>query len=446
MALYLHKQMKDFIGEHILFDPKDKVLLAVSGGIDSMAMAHLFLKAGYTFGIAHANFQLRGKDSEDDEALVKQWAEDHHIPFHTHRFDVAAEMEAKQISLQMAARELRYNWFNELTRAHSYQYIATAHHKNDSAETILLKLVKGAVLEGLHGILPKQGNIIRPLLFAEKHEIVAYASEHGIAYREDASNSSDKYQRNLVRNKVIPLLEQINPDIAETLTEAARHREQIEQSYRELCKAIWAKAVHTEGNSITLPISNIHLYKVNAAMLHVFFDAYGFQFGQMEDLMASLKETESKLYLSTTHRLIKEREEIVLIPLEAEQQPVSINQIPTEVVYDGFRFEFEIIQTSDIKDFKQANIAYLDLARIKLPLTIRPWLTGDAFIPFGMRGRKLVSDLLTDMKIPYHIKAKQPVLASGDLILWVCGIRIHDHFKVEPGTEKCLKVRLFKES
>lgn len=442
------KQFLSFIEENDLFHRKeDKILLTVSGGVDSVVMAIAFAETGLKFGIAHCNFGLRGAESDGDEAFVKALAEKLEVSFFVKRFDTKLFAGTNKLSTQMAARELRYNWFEEIRKEHNYNYIATAHHKNDVAETILLNLVKGTVLKGLHGIKPRNNTIIRPLLWAEKVEILQFANEQKIKFREDSSNIENKYQRNLIRNEIIPLLKKINPEVVNTLCQNAQPRLQIEEWLGNQAKELFYKLFKKEENGIfKCSVDELKKAGINEAVFYQMLEDFGFSYSQIKDLFRLLDETEHKRFHSSAYRLIKERNEIIITPLNMEknQQDTEISFLikneNTIAEFNGRNLSISTITPEEIAGLKNPDLAFLDVSKLTFPLKIRRLQKGDYFYPIGMKGKKKLSDYFTDIKLSALEKEKQLLLISGDDIAWIIGKRIDARFAVTESTRQVLKL------
>ena len=427
-----------------LFQPTDKVLLAVSGGKDSIAMLHLFVAAKFNIGVAHCNFQLRDKAADEDELFVQQTCQQLNIPFHSIRFDTINYAEKNKISTQMAARELRYNWFEEIKTTHHYHSIATAHHQNDVAETMLINLTKGSGLSGLHGIKAKNNNVIRPLLCFTSDEIQQYISKHQINYREDQSNASVKYVRNKIRHEVLPKLAEINPNIIETLNETARHFSATENILMQKIETEKKCCFTTEKEMIKINITYLQQLHPLATYLYYFLSPYHFNFDDCEQIVLSLDGNSGKQFFSTTHQLIKDRAFLLLSPkTEKEPEPIIIHTI-NDFSKSPINITFELI-TNKNTTFKTAkNIAYLDADKIAFPLCFRKWKEGDRFAPFGMKSKKKLSDYFIDEKFSIPEKKTTWLLTDkNDNIIWVINSRIDNNFKVNSTTKTILLLETF---
>jgi len=432
-----------YLGKQDLCRKNDRILIAVSGGIDSMVLLDLFYRGGYDLGIAHCNFQLRGKDAEDDESFVKQKARELSVPFYLKRFDTESYSSEHGISIQMAARDLRYEWFEKIRKEEKYDHLATAHHLNDDIETSLINLFRGTGLQGLTGIPVRQGHVIRPLLFAGKAQIEAYADTKKIAFREDRSNLELKYQRNLIRNRIIPLIEKINPGFISTM---ASNQERLADSLHVI--GYWLKQhenqyLKKEGDHLYFDREFFH--QVNSAVfLHEALKKWGFRYDQCRDILKRHHPGSGALYFSWTHVLNVDRDYLLLSPIREDDDITGHWPEEKSELETGFgSFRKEIVGKEAVKEIRSAaspQVQFFDLDALKFPLQIRSWRQGDWFIPLGMKGKKKLSDFMIDEKIPVNLKQRIPVLLSGDAIVWVVGYRIDDRFKIIPGSNQILKI------
>lgn len=434
---------KKFVRDKNLFSPADTILLGISGGVDSVVMAYIFKTAGYRFSIAHCNFQLRGDESNDDEMLVRELAKKYEVPFHCKRFDTVNYAKDNKLSLQMAARELRYNWFEELRNAHGYCCIAVATHKDDEIETMLINLTRGTGIAGLHGIMPKQGNVIRPMLFATRAVIERYAKKYKLPFRNDSSNLSDKYIRNKLRNHIVPVLMSINPGLKETMARSIEHFRDVETIYRNAVEK--QRMLITEQRPDGLHFSLEKLKKIEPlrTYLYEFLRPYNFKEDVVEQIETSLDGVSGKQFFSSSHCLIKDREALIVFPLQQPDKLTGIIHRGTRSLNVPLKLVLKVRNAKDITILKSPDIAYLDYSLLDFPLIVRRWQKGDRFVPVGMKGRKKISDFLIDSKVPLHIKDNIFVLiTAGGEIVWIVGLRIDDRFKVTGKTKKVLSVIL----
>ncbi len=386
-------EFKEYISKNHLLTREENVLLAVSGGIDSMVMTHLFISAGFKTAIAHCNFQLRGSESDEDERFVKGFAETNDIQFYAQRFDTTGFAEERGISIQMAARELRYRWFEELREKNGYKCIAIAHNLNDNVETFLINLSRGSGIAGLTGMKLKHKYIIRPLLFASRVAISGYCRLNSINYREDRSNSETKYTRNKIRHKILPLFEEINPSFETTIIETAERLEEINEIVSARFAEVREKVSVLHPDKTVFRISLLKELSPLNTLLFELFRPYGLGSDQVDDLVNLFKaRTGSKLFTGT-HRIIKNRNELIAIK---NHENISDSFVIT-VIKDLEDFpgctEVKILNTG--KGFKipeSQNIGCFDAGKVLFPLIIRRWKHGDSFYPLGMKQKKKLSD------------------------------------------------------
>lgn len=428
-----------FVSSNELFSKKDKVLLAVSGGIDSVVMCHLFADAKIGFGIAHCNFNLRGQESDDDEAFVKQLAKKYDAAFHTMRFDTGAFAKEKDISIQMAARELRYTWFEEIRKNNKYHCIAVAHHKGDVTETMLINFIRGTGIQGLHGILPKQNKIVRPLLFTNRDELAAYAKQHKLQHREDSSNASDKYLRNNIRLNIIPELKKINPSIENTMNETAHRLGQTESVLKKLIEDCKKEVMKKDKGATSISIKKLQEYTPVEFYLYELVKDFKFNGDTVKNIVAALKGGSGKMFYSATHSLLIDRENLIIHGLikkgsHAYSFTKDADEIKTPLPIRLKRSE----RSKTFKAPASKNIACFDLDKISNTLSIRKWKDGDSFIPIGMKGKKKLSDFFIDNKFSLHDKENTWLMLSGNEIIWVIGHRVDDRYKITDATKQLL--------
>jgi tRNA(Ile)-lysidine synthase len=427
-----------------LSSAKKKGLLAVSGGIDSMVLCDLFHRSGFPFAIAHCNFGLRSAESNADAEFVKQAAVKYGVPFFSKTFNTAKYAADKNISIQLAARELRYAWFEEVRTANQFAFIATAHHLNDNIETIILNLIRGTGIRGLRGIPERQGRIIRPLLFASRQEIELYQQQNKLEYREDSSNANDRYTRNKIRHLLIPLMKEINPSLENTLAEKIELFTEIENLYEhkaaQQAKLLFLKRKH----EIYIPILKLKKIKHAATVLYEYLKDYGFNAEHIEDMLSSLDGTPGKQYISDKARIIKDRRFFILTSLAAKHEGLQlIQESDTEIAFAGQQLRLDIVSAKDLKISAHKSHAFLDYAKLEFPLVLRPWKDGDYFYPFGMKlKKKKLKKFFVDEKIPRNEKEKIWVIESGQKIVWVIGYRIDERLKVDAKTQRVLRVQV----
>ena len=438
------KTFQNFIEKENLFQSEEKVLLAVSGGVDSVVLCHLFHQAKFDFGIAHCNFQLRKNDSDEDAIFVKKLADDLQVPFFKIAFDTNKYVEENKLSIQVAARNLRYDWLEKIRSENDFQYIATAHHLDDSLETVLYNFTKGCGIRGLHGILPKVKKIIRPLLFSHKKEIMLFAKKHEISFREDASNATDKYARNNIRHHVIPVLEKINPSLPKTVAENIQRLQETEQLFNYAITLLQKEITEQRGEQLFIHLEKLKATPAPSTLLFEILQPFNFNNRQVTQMIDSIDNQVGAIFHSATHQVLLDRYFFIV---KKETQPTD-NQIiiyknDTQINFPEGQLSFEI--ETELPDFLsiEKTVACFDLGKIKFPLTLRKWEAGDYFHPIGMHGqKKKVKKFLTDLKLNRFEKEDTWVLESEGKICWVIGIREDERFKIDDGTVSFLKVSI----
>ncbi|RPH33477.1 MAG: tRNA lysidine(34) synthetase TilS [Bacteroidales bacterium] len=426
----------DFIRSNNLVSASDEILLGVSGGVDSMVMLTLFRKAGFKVSVAHCNFSLRSDESDGDEQLVAYECEINGINLHRIKFETESYAEEHKLSIQVAARNLRYDFFNRLCVDFGYTKIAIAHNRDDVAETVIFNLTRGTGLKGLSGIKMINGKVIRPLLFASRDDITRYAVQNAVSYRDDSSNLSTKYARNRIRHNVLPELEQLNPSAKKAIAETANHVHESWSLVEDYLSNLKAKLVKQENNRILFDIQGLSNEKYSKLFLFEELGAYGFSYDTLEQVVASIHGQSGKIFYSSSHQLLRDREFIILT--ERKETDHSIVQIDKDCKSMNYpiNLRFDLFENSDSFAIQRdSSIAALDFDKLTFPLKLRPWQPGDRFMPFGMDKFKKVSDFLIDQKISLVEKDQIYVLTSKDEIVWVVGKRIDDKFKVTPETK-----------
>ena len=442
--MFLLEEFDKYIAENQLFTHDDKVLLTVSGGVDSMVLMSLTAAAGYRFGVAHCNFQLRGAESDEDELLVEREAKRYGAEFYNIRFDTEAEMERTGESMEMAARRLRYAWFAELCNEHGYNVIAIAHHVNDSIETFFINMLRGTGLRGLTGITTRADRVVRPMMFATRKEIHDYAVAHKIPFREDSSNRSTKYLRNKVRLGVIPMFKDINPQFTTIMRRNISRLSQAQSFINAAMDLIKRSVLHHDGDVDRLNTSAIdNLLPRNFVIYEILSSEYGFKGDVVDALCRALDSgATGRRFYSPNRVAVVDRGDILIMPItEDDECEVIVEKGCVRSYIGGNVLYYEYIDIDFVETFDMGeNVALLDGHKLKFPLRLRRWRDGDWFVPLGMSGRKKVSDYLTDKKVSLVEKSRQFVLLSGDDIVWVVGRRIDDRYCVKRSTENVLKV------
>jgi tRNA(Ile)-lysidine synthase len=441
---------KSYIKDSLLFDQADRILLAVSGGVDSIVMVHLFKDAGFNFGIAHVNFGLRGEESDGDEAFVKNISEQIGVPFYVRHFNTKQYASGHKISVQMAARDLRYAWFEEVLNEQGFSFVATAHHLDDQAETFFINLLRGTGISGMHGILPKQGKIIRPLMFTTREKIMSVALDLNLAWREDRSNKSRKYLRNKLRLDVLTELYKINPLFSHKLNESITHLRDVESIYNSHIAGVTADLVQHTTEGILISIDWVYEYEPHDTYLFELLKPYNFTFSVVKEIVHSLDTFSGKVFYSPTHRLLRDRENFIIQPL-TELSETSSNNVKYTIDRGTKEIEHPLTldwhETDQIADLPmgKSSVACLDLNKLKFPLQLRKWEKGDWFMPLGLKGKMKLSDFFINQKVSVADKEKTWLLVSGEDIVWVVGKRIDNRFRITPKTKKAFVLKTVEE-
>lgn len=425
--------------EHDLFDNNDKILLTVSGGIDSMTMLHLFIKGGYSIAIAHCNFMLRGIESDGDQQFVGNMAEQLKIPFHTVNFNTKQTAADKKISIQMAARELRYQWFSDIANKKGYTKIATAHNLNDVAETFLINLSRGTGIKGLTGITVKNGDIIRPLLFASRKTIKAYSLSNKIDFREDSSNAETKYLRNAIRHLIVPTFEDISPNFLQAIQHTSRLLFSANKIYTQGINSLRDQVFRTKNEEIQINLNRLTPDIVTPEILYELLRPYGFSIDSCAKILEAKNSQPGLTFWSATHRIIKDRENFILTPIrEHEDKEFKIfeDTSPETLPVPFIVKRMKINQLQNLKTTKHQ--ALFDANTIRFPLVLRKWKDGDFFYPFGMTGKKKLSDFFTDNKFSRIEKEATWLLTSGKNIIWVVNHRVDNRFRITKNTTEII--------
>jgi tRNA(Ile)-lysidine synthase len=428
-----------YVEDNRLVRKGDRVLLAVSGGIDSMVMADLFSRTGIEFGIAHCNFCLRGSESDKDESLVRKFAALHKVPFYSEKFRTEDYAEKNGISIQMAARELRYRWFDKIRRRNRFSTVAIAHNMNDNIETLLINLTRGTGIAGLTGMKPAGDRIIRPLLFATRETIAEYCKNRRIKFREDKSNEETKYTRNKIRHLVIPVLKEINPSIELTLNETAERMSGVNEILNLYIDALRNDLFIEKNDILSLGISAIKPYFSNKTIIYELFRPYGITRLNLKDLYKIIAGRTGGQLITGSHRIIKNRQEILVEDVSGRYNEFYKADTPAELKKVSCIESVRIVSITGTYHVSRDNsVATLDYDKVSFPLIVRRWYSGDFFYPFGMKKKKKLSDYFIDRKFSRIDKEKALIIESEGRIVWIIGERIDNRFRITDKTNRGL--------
>lgn len=464
----LLEKFKDYIKHQNLFQPKDKLLLAVSGGVDSVVLCELCKQAGYDFTIVHCNFQLRGEESERDENFVRELGKKYDVEVICKKFETLEFAKERNMGTQEAARMIRYKWFLHISLEkmqlhidnpstepgwHTAIYpnapkwwVATAHHLNDNIETLLMNFFKGTGIKGLKGISETSDklmlpNLVRPLLFAKRKDIEAFAIQNNLSWVEDSSNASDKYTRNYFRHKLIPAIQEVFPEVEKNLSDNIARFKEVEMLYDEAVQQHKDKLLEEKGCEVHIPVLKLLKIKPLAAIIYEIFKAYNFSTHQTGEIVRLLKSESGKYIESQTHRVLKNRNWLIISPAGATlAQHILIEEGDKQVEFENGQLNLKTIVSADHKLQTTNNIAQVDAGEIKFPLLLRKWKQGDYFYPLGMQKKKKISRFFIDQKLSLSQKERTWVIEMDKKIIWVVGMRIDDRFKITGNTKKILQI------
>ncbi|MCK4662226.1 MAG: tRNA lysidine(34) synthetase TilS [Bacteroidales bacterium] len=428
-----------FIKNNNLFKITDKILLAVSAGIDSVVMADIFFKSKIVCSIAHCNFHLRDNEANEDEIFVKNLAEQYKMPFYKIDFNTKEFAKQHNLSLQMAARDLRYEWFEKIRKENDYQHIAIAHNKNDSIETFLINIARGTGIKGLTGIKPKSGKIVRPVLFAYREDIEKYAKENSIEYREDSSNKSLKYHRNKIRHQLIPIFKEINPNFEQSITDTIQNLKETDKIFNSYIEIIISELIEYKDDTWLIKIESLKKLEPLHTYLFEILKPFAFSKQTIRDISNSFDKISGKTFFSDNFKLIKDRNYLIIKKIEDKAEKTYLIEDKIKEINEPVKLKISLINKS--KDFKissNPDIAYLDYEKLFFPLSLKKWGKGDKFIPLGMKTSKKLSDFFIDNKLSIYEKENTWILLSNGKIVWIIGYRIDDRFKITEKTRKIL--------
>ena len=436
--------VRAYIDKYQLLTVGKPVLVGVSGGADSIALLTVLVELGYSCIVGHCNFHLRGEESMRDECFTETYARKLGLPFVKVDFNTRDYAAEHHLSVEMAARELRYAWFEEMRCVHDAQAIAVAHHRDDNVETVLMNLIRGSGIRGMSGIRPKNGFVVRPLLSVTRQEILQWLSERQLEYVTDSTNLSAAYTRNFIRLRVLPLLETINPSVRTAINRTAEHLAETESLFAYVVADARKRVFEAENR---LSIKALMQYPSPKTVLFELLKAFHFTPSSVDEIFLSLNKESGKLFFSSSHRLVKDRDCLLLSPLAAAGEKEVYFLTGEEGCWSGpIDLAFSrIVRTEELHIQKDKDIAYFDLDKLKFPLVLRHWQQGDWFVPFGMQGRKKLSDYFSDKKFSRLEKERVWLLCSGDEVIWIVGERSDNRFRVECATKRCLVVNFFRK-
>ena len=436
----MEQKFQNHIQQNLSFLKDKKLLVATSGGMDSMVLVHLFQKLNLNFALAHCNFQLRGLESDGDENFVKVYAKSNTINCFITKFDTEKYSQEHKLSTQLAARKLRYDWFNEILEQEKFDYIVTAHHADDVVETFMINLSRGTGLDGLIGIPSQNGNIIRPMLPFSRKEIEEYVSENNLQWREDSSNASDKYLRNKIRHHIVPVFKEINDSFLQSFQNTLEHINQDQSLVNDAVQMVYEKVVSEENEQLKIDISVLLQYKNYKAYLYQWLHKFGFS--AWNDVYNLIESQSGKQILSEKYILLKDRGFLILSSKETTDFDEIIIHSITEKL--NFPLKLNLCNLSDISN-QMKSVIFVDENKIQFPLTIRKWKEGDYFYPSGMQGKKKVSKYFKDEKFTLFQKHDTWILESNKQIVWIIGHRADERFKVENTTQTTIKIAFNNE-
>ncbi len=431
------KKVNRFIAENQLFDKYDRLIVGLSGGADSVALLDVLLRLGYDCVAAHCKFHLRGAESDEDASFVEEWCRSKGVNLVSIDFDTHKYAEQHKLSIEMAARELRYQWFEQMRVEHDADFIAVAHHQNDSIETMLINMIRGTGISGLSGISPKNGYVVRPLLSVSRAEVEEYLNINSISYRTDSTNLEDIYTRNFIRLNILPSMQGLNPSVYDALMRTANNLREVEKVYRA--------AIDDEVRRV-MPdnLIDIDLLRSSPSPKSVLFEILtplGFTSSDVNDVLESMDATSGKVFLTSSHRLIKDRKYFIVEELKNIETPKEVYYIHEDgkgdLLPQALYLEF---LEAPVEIVKSSRYLYVDADRVKFPLALRKWQKGDWFVPFGMKGRKKLSDFFSDQKFSLQDKDNAWILTSGDDIMWIVGHRSDNRFRINSKTKKVLVI------
>lgn len=439
------KKVRQFIDSNQLLIDNDRILVGVSGGADSVVLLHILLKLGFECVVAHCNFHLRGEESMRDELFVEKLAEKYKLIYKKTDFDTVRFAKSNKISIEMAAREMRYAWFKKLAPENKCQTIATAHHTDDSIETLLLNMIRGTGLKGLTGIEPRNGDIVRPVLCCTRSEIEQYAQKNKLEYITDSTNLANEYSRNKIRNLILPMMADINPSVKQSLAENISRFRGSWKIYSEKIAEIEAHITFNIENQTFVDIDKLKSQSDPKTILFEILQKYQFNSDVISNIFEGLDKSSGKRYYSDTHRLLKDREHLIVDEIEPNNTlEFSIDESTKSI---SIPINLSLNKKARNEDFiisKKSDKIHIDADKIKFPLTLRKWKKGDSFHPFGMKESKKLSDFFINEKINRNQKENIWLLVSDNKIVWIIGLRMDERFRITEKTKNILEISLYQ--
>ena len=439
---------RQFVERQGLWKAGDRVLLAVSGGPDSVAMTELTARLGIEFGISHVNFGLRGEESDGDEAFVRELAKRYNVPIYVTRADTMRYASMKGISVEMAAREIRYAEFERVMDKNGYNVVAVAHHKDDAIETFFLNLLRGSGIRGLTGMRVRNGRIVRPMLCFSHAEIENFLEDNHFTFRTDSSNLENEYSRNKIRNIVLPTIDSVSDTARASITESIGYLGMAKRIYDDAINKAIASVVREENSNIVADIPGILDFAEPECLLYEILSRYDFGKMQCREVFRKLTSGSGKVFYSNTYRLVKDRNTLIISHLNdvetiSGRRPIMLQPSDIdngELQTHSWRLQFEVMDCDAFAPERDPLTAYFDMDALCFPMTVTGWEKGDSFVPFGSNCHKKLSDLFIDQKLSIEDKNKVEILRCGGKILWVIGIRTGNHYRVSPTTRQILKI------
>lgn len=434
-------KVQSFISKEKLLQPQSKVIVGLSGGADSVALLYILNSLGYQCVAAHCNFKLRDEESDRDESFVREFVDDFNIPAFFINFETVEYAKKHNISIEMAARDLRYAWFEKIRVEQEASAIAVAHHTDDNVETLLMNLVRGTGMRGMTGIPVRNGYIIRPILCCTREEILAYLIRFNLQFVEDSTNASSDYMRNKFRNEVIPLLEEINPAVKNVLAQTIDRFKGIQSEFQAYMTKLSTEIVQYQNSDLYIDIELLKLEPHPATVLFELIYPFGFHPDQIQDIVNHLDSISGKLFVSDTHRLVKDRKKLIITKIEiANPIEITVSEYLEEII-SPIHLQFLLQNNnSGFQVSTQSNRVHIDADKLKFPLKLRTWREGDTFVPFGMNGHKKISDFFIDQKLSIHEKDKTFLLFSGQDLVWVIGLRLDNRYRITEKTTRVLEI------